>query len=128
MPPREYSINVTHDSVPGETPIRRSIKAPYELMKTPAVGVETLYDVLQYAASSYKHRRGFGYRKLEQTFHEEKAASGSEKPKKWTYFQLSSYHYFTYQEAAELTRMLGAGLRKLGMKKGDKLHIFASTR
>ncbi|KAI8137674.1 hypothetical protein BJV82DRAFT_717979 [Fennellomyces sp. T-0311] len=127
MPPREYSINVTNDSVAGETPIRRSIKAPYELMRTPAVGVETLYDVLQHAASSYKQRRAFGYRKLEQTFHEEKTVPGSEKPKKWTYFQLSSYHYYTYLEAVELTRMLGAGLRKLGMKKDDKLHIFAST-
>ncbi|KAI9489899.1 hypothetical protein BDB00DRAFT_980427 [Zychaea mexicana] len=124
---REFSIEVTHEPVAGETPIRRSILAPFELMTSPATGVDTLYDVLQYAASSYKHRHAFGYRKLEQTFVEEKEVPGSEKPKQWKYHQFSNYHYYSYIEAVNLTRMLGAGLRKLGMKKGDKLHIFAST-
>ncbi|KAI9246919.1 hypothetical protein BDA99DRAFT_609444 [Phascolomyces articulosus] len=127
MVAQQYSIEISNDHKPGETPIRRSILAPFELMKTPAVGVETLYDVLQYAASSYKHRNAFGYRQLEQVFVEEKLVPGSEKPKQWKYYQFSPYHHYTYLEAVDLTRMLGAGLRKLGMKKNDKLHIFAST-
>ena len=126
--PQQYSIEISSEHAPGETPIRRSILAPNELMTTPAVGVETLYDVLKYATSSYKHRNAFGYRKLEQTFVEEKLVPGSEKPKHWKYYQYSPYHYYTYLEALDLTHTLGAGLRKLGMKKDDKLHIFASTR
>ncbi|KAI7853605.1 hypothetical protein BDC45DRAFT_550136 [Circinella umbellata] len=126
-PPQQYSIEISSDHAPGETPIRRSILAPNELMTTPAVGVETLYDVLHYATSSYKTRNAFGYRKLEETFIEEKLVPGSEKPKQWKYYQYSPYHYYTYMEALDLTHMLGAGLRKLGMKKDDKLHIFAST-
>ena len=48
--------------------------------------------------------------------------------KNWTYFQLSGYYHYSYQEAADITQSIGAGLRKLGLNKGDKVQISASTR
>lgn len=131
MVQRLYSVTVDTNSKAGESPVRRSILSADELMSCPADGVETLHDVLTFAAASYKHRHAFGYRKLEDTFNEEKQisrADGKQETKKWTYFQLSQYHYYSYLEALELAKAVGAGLRKLGMKKDDRLHIFASTR
>ncbi|KAF7723242.1 long-chain fatty acid-CoA ligase [Apophysomyces ossiformis] len=129
---QQYSIEVG-PKVPGETPIRRSILAPDELMTVPAQGVETLFDILRYSASLYQDRRAFGYRKLEKEFKQEKqivkVVNGVEKKetKTWSYFQLSPYHYYTYAEAFTLTQTLGSGLKKLGLKPGDKMEIFAST-
>lgn len=124
-----YSVKVSE-----EGDVRRSILSPSQLMKTPAKGVETLYDVLQYAATSFKDRKGFSYRKLEDTIVENKeitkVVSGKEQKvsKTWTYFQLSGYYHYTYQQAADITKTIGAGLRQLGLYKGDKIQISASTR
>ena len=48
--------------------------------------------------------------------------------KKWTYFELSEYHYLSFIEHEKSATRIGAGLRKLGMTAGDRLHIFAATR
>lgn len=132
MARRVYSIDVKGSkTAAGESPTRRSILSASELMTTPAAGIETLYDILQYAASTFKQRHAFGYRILEDTFQKEKQitdSSGKTHTKTWTYFQLSKYHYYTYQEAADITKHIGAGLYKMGLKQNDKLHLFASTR
>lgn len=118
----------------GEGPIRRSILSPNELMKTPAKDVETLYDVLEYASNSFKDRKGFGYRTLQDTIKTTKkvtkVVNGVEKTedKTWTYFQLSDYSYYSYNEAFDIVKTIGFGLLKLGFKKYDKLQISASTR
>ncbi|KAG0739140.1 hypothetical protein G6F57_003146 [Rhizopus arrhizus] len=123
-----YSVKVSE-----EGDVRRSILSPSQLMKTPAKGVETLYDVLQYAATSFKDRKGFSYRKLEDTIVENKeitkVVNGKEQKvsKTWTYFQLSGYYHYTYQQAADITKTIGAGLRQLGLNRGDKVQISAST-
>ncbi|GAA5804907.1 hypothetical protein EDC94DRAFT_611871 [Helicostylum pulchrum] len=128
----KFSVPVSK-AQPGEGPVHRSILSPSELMTQPAKGVETLYDVLQYASNSFSDRKGFGYRHLQDTIVESKQVTkvvdGVEKKetKTWTFFQLSEYHHYTYAEAAEMTKYIGAGLRQLGLKKGDKLQISAST-
>ncbi|KAG0183601.1 long-chain fatty acid-CoA ligase [Apophysomyces sp. BC1021] len=129
---QNFSVEVS-PKVPGETPIRRSILAPDALMTTPAKGVETLFDILEYSAALYKNRRAFGYRTLEKEFKQEKhlvkKVNGVEKKetKTWSYFQLSPYRYYTYAEALQLAKTIGYGFKKLGLKKGDRLEIFAST-
>lgn len=59
-----------------------------------------------------------------------KVVDGKEQavPKKWTYYELSEYTYLSFVEFEKLALQIGAGLRKLGMQKGDKLQLFASTR
>ncbi|KAI8637591.1 hypothetical protein BD408DRAFT_424307 [Parasitella parasitica] len=102
-------------------------------MTTPAEGVETLYDNLQYASNTFKSRKGFGYRKLVDKFSTTKkvtkVVNGVEttQDKTWTSFQLSGYHYYSYEDASKITKTIGAGLAKLGLKKGDKLQISATT-
>jgi long-chain acyl-CoA synthetase len=48
--------------------------------------------------------------------------------KQWTYFELSGYSYLTFKEYETLVLQMGAGLRKLGLVKDDRIHLFASTR
>lgn len=122
------------EAKPGETETRRSVISPHELVTTPADGVATIYDLLVYSADTYSDRNGFGYRRLERTFREEKEVTRKvngnmvTEKKSWTFFQLSGYHYYTYQEALEKAAILGAGLKQLGLVRNDKLHFFASTR
>ncbi|KAI9331218.1 hypothetical protein BDR26DRAFT_824576 [Obelidium mucronatum] len=47
--------------------------------------------------------------------------------KKWKFFELSAYDWKTWKEAEAITKAWGSGYRALGMKKGDKLTIFADT-
>ncbi|KAI8974355.1 hypothetical protein BDB01DRAFT_807139 [Pilobolus umbonatus] len=113
--------------------VRRSALSPDKLLETPAYNVRTLYDVLANSAENYPDRRGFGFRKLEKMIEEEKEVKkiidGEEviETKKWSYFQLSQYNYFTYKEASRLCHDIGAGLIKLGLKEHDKVEIFSPT-
>ncbi|KAI9309684.1 hypothetical protein BJ944DRAFT_280521 [Cunninghamella echinulata] len=127
-----YSIKVS-EAKEGETEIRRSILAADELLKSPSPEVQNLFDILEYSATHYPDRNGFGYRKLEKTFHDEKEIKTIVNDKEvvqkktWTYFQLSGYHYYTYAEALDTVKLIGFGLKHLGLSKGDRVHIFAST-
>ena len=47
--------------------------------------------------------------------------------KKWTYFELGPYEYLSFSEYEKLTLQIGAGYRKLGLNKEDRIHIFAAT-
>lgn len=130
---QQVSVKVA-DAQPGETETRRSIISPDELLTTPAEGVTTLFDLLVYSAATYPDRKGFGYRRLEQTIQEDTTHTSKvngelvAEKKTWTYYQLSGYHYYTYKQALNIATALGAGLKKLGLTKGDILHFFASTR
>ncbi|KAI8365106.1 hypothetical protein BD560DRAFT_402125 [Blakeslea trispora] len=127
-----FSIPVT-EALAGEGPIHRSVLSPSQLMTTPAEGVETLYDILQYASAQFPDRKAFGYRKLLDTISETKQVTkmvnGQEtkEDKTWTYFKLSPYYYYTYTEVAEKTKAIGAGLVQLGLRKGSRVQISAST-
>jgi long-chain acyl-CoA synthetase len=130
---QQVSVKVA-DAKPGETETRRSIISPDELLTTPAEGVTTLFDLLVYSAATYPDRNGFGYRRLEQTIQEDTTHTSKvngelvAEKKTWTYYQLSGYHYYTYKQALDIATALGAGLKMLGLTKGDILHFFASTR
>ncbi|KAG2207474.1 hypothetical protein INT47_004222 [Mucor saturninus] len=132
MPVATFSVPIS-EAKTGEGPIRRSILSPNALLTQPAKGVDTLYEVMQYANTSFKDRKGFGYRLLQDTITTKKqvtkVVNGKEikEEKTWTFFQLSEYHHYTYSQAAEFTKQIGAGLRYLGLKRGDKVQISAST-
>ncbi|KAI8369531.1 uncharacterized protein BYT42DRAFT_503082 [Radiomyces spectabilis] len=132
MVQKVFSIEVT-SAQPGETSVRRGILSPKELVKSPAEGVNTLFDILEYAAATYGDRPAFGRRHLEKTFEEEKeiarTVNGEEKREKktWTYFQLSKYEYFSFKEGLATAKTVGAGLKHLGLTSNDKTQFFAST-
>lgn len=122
-----------YEKVEGEGIPRRHPKAANGLAKVPAEGVNTIYDVLMRSAELYGDEQACGTRPLIKTHHEfkklTKLIEGHEEivEKKWTYFELGDYEYTTYNQYKLLALQCGAGLRKLGLKKDERLHIFAGT-
>ncbi|KAJ3066945.1 long-chain fatty acid-CoA ligase [Podochytrium sp. JEL0797] len=115
-------------------PIHRSIKSPAELTTTPEAGINTMYDVLKRGFAKMPDKEMFGQRKVVRIVEEEKEVTkkipgGGEvkEIKKWKFFELGPYEWMTYADAEKLCSAYGSGYRALGMKKGDKLTIFADS-
>ncbi|KAG1471514.1 hypothetical protein G6F56_002077 [Rhizopus delemar] len=123
----------TGEKLPGEGQVRRSILAVEEIVDTPAQGVHTLYDVLQYCVKRRGERNALGYRNLEKLISEEKevvkVVDGVETKQKktWNYFQLSPYQYISYKQMSETAHHIGSGLAHLGLPAKAKVEIFAPT-
>ena len=123
-----------YSKVEGETIPRRHPKAKEGLISQPEEGVATVYDVVKRASAKFGNAKALGSRHLIKQ-HEEvkkikKQVDGKEQEvdKKWTYSQLSEYHYKSFIEYERLTAQIGCGFRKLGMQPTDRVHIFAGTR
>jgi long-chain acyl-CoA synthetase len=120
--------------VPGETIPRRNIKYKDALVARPTEEVATIHDILKYAAAKYGNAKALGARKVIKTHQEvkkiKKVVDGKEVEvdKKWTFLELSGYEYLSFVELEKKTLQIGAGLRKLGLVAGDKLHMFAATQ
>lgn len=119
--------------IEGETPLRRSVLAEEEIIDTPAQGVHTLYDVLQYCVKRRPDRQAMGYRKVEKIVSEDKEITKivdgveTKQTKSWKYFQLSPYHYVTYAEFSQLAHSIGSGLVHYGLSATSRIEIFAPT-
>ncbi|OLN97577.1 Long-chain-fatty-acid-CoA ligase 1-like protein 1 [Colletotrichum chlorophyti] len=117
----------------GETVPRRHPQAVPDLIVLPGSNISTTYELVKQSAEKFGNARCLGSRKLVTTHREtkkvKKMVDGEEKEvdKQWTYFELSSYEYITFHEYERLTLQLGSGLRKLGMVKGDRVHLYAAT-
>lgn len=48
--------------------------------------------------------------------------------KEWTYFEMGKYEWVTYGEYVQLAFEIAAGLRKCGLVRGDRVHVYAATR
>lgn len=123
-----------YERVEGETIPRRNIKCKDALKTRPVPEIATVYDILKYASAKYGNAKALGSRKLVKTHNEvkkiKKVVDGKEEEieKKWTYFELSGYTYSSFVEVEKKALNIGAGLRKLGLVEGDKLHMFAATQ
>ena len=123
-----------YQQVEGETVPRRHPIAKDKLVTTPADDVRTIFDILQRSADKFGNAKALGSRRLVKTHHEtkkvKKMVDGQQQEvnKQWSYFELSEYHYMSFIEYQRLVLQLGSGLRKVGMQKGDRLELFASTR
>jgi long-chain acyl-CoA synthetase len=130
-----FTVEVAgYEAVEGETIPRRNARSPDKLLSQPEEGVATIFDVVKRSAEKYGDRRAVGTRKLIKTYNETKKVKKvidgrvQEVDKQWTYFELSGYSYLTFKEYETLVLQIGAGLRKLGLVKDDRIHLFASTR
>ena len=118
----------------GETIPRRHPLAKDRLVTTPSEDVRTIFDILKRSADKYGNAKALGTRRIVTTHVENKKVKKTvdgettEVDKKWTYFELSDYNYVSFVEYEKICLEIGAGLRKLGMVKGDRLHLFAATR
>ncbi|GAB1209803.1 hypothetical protein APSETT445_008584 [Aspergillus pseudonomiae] len=129
-----FSVEVPGvQAVPGETIPRRLPAAKDGLIVIPVEGVETTYDVFRRSARVFGNAKAVASRRLIKT-HEEnkkvkKVIDGVEKEvdKKWTYFEMSPYSYKSFVEYEQMALQLGAGLKKLGLQTGDKIHLYGAT-
>lgn len=122
-------------AVEGETIPRRNAKTFEALVTSPdPSAIKTLPDILKYASAKYGNAKALGSRKLVKVHNEvktiKKTVDGEETEveKKWTYFELGAYEYKTFAEFEKIALEVGSGLRKLGLKAGEKVHMFAATQ
>lgn len=138
--PKDYKNSVStveapgYPRVEGETIPRRNVKTKDKLVESPHPDIRTVHDILLYSAKKFGNAKALGSRKLVKTHNEvkkiKKMVDGKETEveKKWTFFELSEYTYMSFVEFEKLALELGAGYRKLGLSKGDKVHLFAATQ
>lgn len=67
------------------------------------------------------------HRETKKTSKTTKSGGTETVEKIWTYSELGPYEYLSFNEYEKLACQLGSGLRKLGMVRGERLHIFAAT-
>lgn len=122
-----------YEPVEGETIPRRHPAVAEKLVTRPDVNVATLFDILKRTSEKYGNAKAVGCRTLIKTHHESKKikkmvnGEQQEVTKDWTFHELSGYSYISYIEFERLALQVGAGLRKLGLEKGDRAHVFASS-
>lgn len=132
--PKPGSVEVGPEKVEGETRIRRSVLSPDKLVTQPWEGIDTVYDVLMYAARTHGTKQSYGYRDLVDTHEEEKevkkVVGGKEvtEKKTWKYFQLSDYKYLSFQQVKEAAVEVAGALLELGIQKTDVVNVYSATR
>lgn len=97
------------DSAPSRTPIYRNATSKDNL-PTSFDGKTTLYELFNASVEKHGPRHCLGYRV--------KQDDGTAGP----------YKFMTYKEVQETSRRLAAALMKLGVKKGDRVGVFAPNR
>ena len=123
-----------YEKVEGETIPRRHPQSKDKLVTSPSEDVKTIFDIIKRGADNFGNAKALGSRKVVKTHSEtkkvKKMVDGQTKEveKKWTYFELSEYNYLSFVEYEKMVLDIGAGLRKIGMEKSDRVHIFAATR
>ncbi|CRG91424.1 long-chain acyl-CoA synthetase [Talaromyces islandicus] len=122
-----------YEPVDGETIPRRNPAAKDKLITRPADDVATTYDILRRGARLFGNAKCVGSRTLIKTHVENKKVKKlidgveQEVDKKWTYFEMSGYSYLSFVEFEKLVHQIGAGLRKLGLSKGNRVHLYGAT-
>lgn len=129
-----FSVEASgYEAVKGETIPRRHPDSKEKLSTTPSEDVQTVFDIIKRASERFGNAKAMGTRKVIKTHVESKMIKKmvdgrtEEVEKKWTYFELSGYTYMSFAEYEQQILQLGAGLRKLGMSKDDRLHMFGAT-
>lgn len=123
-----------YEPVEGETIPRRNPRAVNGLKSRPDESVATVYDLVRRSSEKYGNAKAVGSRRVLKTHNEtkkiKKMIDGEEREvdKVWTYFELSGYTYLSFIEYERTALQVGSGLRKLGMEKDDRLHLFAASR
>lgn len=121
--------------VEGETLPRRNkfVKDNLQIFPTADTNIKTTWDLIQSSSRRFGNAKAIGSRKLINTHVEtkkvKKVVDGVEQEvdKNWTYFELGDFEFMSFVEYETLCRQVGAGLRKLGLNKEDRVHIFAAT-
>ncbi|CAZ82824.1 unnamed protein product [Tuber melanosporum] len=117
----------------GEGIPRRHPSAVAELVSRLEPDIATTYDIVKRGAAKFGDAQALGSRSLIQVHEETKMIKRmvdgveQEVPKKWAYYEMSGYTYMSFNEYLARVNTTGAALKALGLKKGEKLQIFAAT-
>ena len=129
-----FSVEVPGcEKIDGETIPRRHPLTVNKLQERPEESIATVWDIIKRGSEKFGNAKALGTRKLIKTHQETKKVKKivdgqeTEVDKKWTYFELSGYEYLSFHDYEKLTLQIGAGYRKLGLTKDDRIHIFAAT-
>jgi long-chain acyl-CoA synthetase len=120
--------------VDGETIPRRNPKCAQGLLSRPEGSVATLFDILLRSREKFGDLDAMGTRELIDTHNEDRKVNEVidgrevEVVKQWTFFEMGEFRFLTFSQYVDLALQIGAGLRKLGLVRGDRIHIFAATR
>lgn len=118
---------------PHESGIRRAAHTKDKLLTEPFPGVNTVCDVLDYAARTHGDRPGMGWRDVVDIVEEEKeivkTINGKEEKqmKKWKYFKLSAFKWVNYIEIKDACYEIAKGLLELGIQKDEIWNTYAAT-
>ncbi|CAA7262325.1 unnamed protein product [Cyclocybe aegerita] len=129
----EGSVEITPPAAPGEGPIRRCTLSKNGLVTQPFEGIDTVYDVVAYAARTHGSRNALGWRDIVDVVEEEKEVTkvveGKEvvEKKKWKFFELSDYKYISFIEMKEAVSEIARALINLGVTKEDVFNVYAQT-
>ncbi|KAJ5233048.1 Long-chain-fatty-acid--CoA ligase 1 [Penicillium chermesinum] len=121
------------EPVEGETIPRRHPEAKDGLILRPSEDVATTYDNFRRSARLFGNSKAVASRRLIKTHTEnkkvKKVVDGVEKEvdKQWTYFEMSGYTSKSFLEYEQLCLQLGSGLRKLGLEKDSKIHLYGAA-
>ncbi|KAH9942109.1 long-chain-fatty-acid-CoA-ligase [Amylocystis lapponica] len=121
------------EKVEGEGRARRFTNTADRLVTQPWEGIDTLYDVLTYAARTHGAKNAFGQREVVDVHEEEKEVTkiigGKEvkETKKWQYFQLSDYKYLSFVQVKDTAAEISGGLIELGIQKKDIVNVYSAT-
>ncbi|KZT01844.1 long-chain-fatty-acid-CoA-ligase [Laetiporus sulphureus 93-53] len=130
---KEGSAEVGPAKVDGETRIRRNALTKDKLVTQPWEGIDTVYDVLMYAARTHGTKDAYGTRDIVDVHEEErevkKIVGGKEitEKKTWKYFELSDYKYISFLQVKEAALEIAGGLLELGVAKKDVINVYAAT-
>jgi long-chain acyl-CoA synthetase len=82
-----------------------------------------------YSTEQNPNKELFGSRSVVKVIEEEKQVvkDGVPTTKKWKFFKLSPYKWETYSQVRQRVLDIGYGFKHLGLKRGDKVLVFAST-
>jgi len=116
----------------GSRPRRLAITRDH-LVTQPFEGINTVHDILEYAARTHGAKDALGWRDIVDIHEEQKevkkTVGGKEvtETKTWKYFQLSDYKYFTFIQVKEAASEVARGLIDLGITTDDIVNVYAAT-
>lgn len=131
--PKVGSVEVGPPAQKGEGRARRCYISANQLVESPAEGVHVLADILERSARLFPQKNALGWRDLVRMIEEEKevkkvvAGVESVEKKKWSYFELSDYKYWTYAEFAAIVKKVGSALVETGHTKDTIFNIYSGT-
>ena len=121
-------------NIEGETIPRRNANFLSSLVSRPCEEVATLFDVLLRSAEKFGDSDAVGTRRLIETHVDVKKVKRvvdgveREREKKWTFFEMGGFEFENFGAYVGRCLRIGAGLRRLGLEAGDRVHVFAATR